>query len=195
MNIIMMGPPGAGKGTQSKILFDKYGLVTFSTGDELRAHVKNGTEIGLKAKAMMDEGKLVSDDIIVALIEHRLDQPDAKNGIILDGAVRTIPQADAVIEMLKKRGSQIDVALDLVVDEKIILDRIINRAKEAAARGETVRKDDQPDVVEKRIREYKAFSETLSPYFEKMGLLHKIDGMQPIESVTVQIETALKGKK
>lgn len=195
MNIILMGPPGAGKGTQSKILFDKYGLVTFSTGDELRAHVKDGTEIGLKAKAIMDAGKLVSDDIIVALIEHRLDQPDAKNGIILDGAVRTIPQADAVIEMLKKRGQKIDVALDLVVDEKIILDRIINRAKETAARGETVRKDDQPEVVEKRIREYKAFSETLSPYFENMGLLHKVDGMQPIESVTAQIETALKGHK
>jgi adenylate kinase len=191
MNIILMGPPGAGKGTQSKILFDKYGLVTFSTGDELRAHVKNGTEIGLKAKAIMDAGKLVSDDIIVALIEHRLEQDDAKNGIILDGAVRTIGQADAVIAMLEKRGQKIDAALDLVVDENAILARVEKRAAETAAKGETVRKDDQPEVVAKRINEYKDFSAVLGPYFEKLGLLHHIDGMKPIDDVTRQIEAAL----
>jgi adenylate kinase len=191
MNVILMGPPGAGKGTQSKILFDKYGLITFSTGDELRAHVKNGTDIGLKAKAIMDAGKLVSDDIIVELIEHRLNEQDAANGIILDGAVRTIGQADAVINMLKKRGQKIDVALDLVVDEAAILARVEKRAAETVAKGEVVRKDDQPDVVAKRISEYKSFSAVLGPYFEKMGLLRKIDGMKPIADVTAQIESAL----
>lgn len=195
MNIIMMGPPGAGKGTQAKILFDKYGLVTFSTGDELRAHVKNQTEIGKKAKEMMDAGKLVSDDIIIALIEHRLDQPDAANGLILDGAVRTIPQADALIAMLKTRGQTVDAALDLVVDEKIILARVEKRAAETAAKGEAVRNDDKPEVVAKRINEYKNFSAVLGPYFEKMGLLHKIDGMKPIEDVTRQLEAALPKKK
>ena len=193
MNIVMMGPPGAGKGTQSKILFDKYGLVTFSTGDELRAHVKGQTEIGQKAKALMDAGKLVSDDIIIALIEHRLEQPDAANGIILDGAVRTIPQADALMAMLEKRGQKLHCAIDLVVDETIILARVEKRAAETAARGDVVRKDDQPDVVAKRISEYKAFSAVLGPYFEKLGLLHRIDGMQPIENVTREIEAALPG--
>ncbi len=195
LNIILMGPPGAGKGTQSKVLEEKYGLVQLSTGDMLRAEITGNTPLGQKVQSIMDAGQLVSDDIIIEMIENRIRQPDCANGVIFDGVTRTIPQAEALEKMLAKQGCKIDVVIDLVVDENIILDRVRKRAAETEAQGLPVRKDDKPEVVERRIREYKTFTAELSPYYEAKGLLNRIDGMQPIADVSAKIDSLLPKKK
>ncbi len=195
MNIILMGPPGAGKGTQAKILEEKYGLKQLSTGDMLRAERAAGTELGTRVQAIMDAGDLVSDDIIIEMIEKRMNEKDCANGVIFDGFPRTIPQADALGLMLKAKGTGIALVVDLAVDENILFERVEKRAAEAVAAGQPVRNDDRPEVVARRIREYKTYTAEVSPYYESRGLLLRLDGMQPIDLIANRIQAALPAKK
>lgn len=192
MHVVLMGPPAAGKGTQSRFLEDKYGLKHFSTGDELRAEIASQSALGKKVQAVMDAGELVSDDIILDIIRDRLARPEYKQGIIFDGVIRTIPQAEGVDKILEERGEVISAAFDLQVDESILVDRVETRVQETLAKGETPRKDDNVDVLKRRIREYKEFSRIVSPYYDAKGLLTVIDGTQPIEAVSETIDDVLK---
>jgi|SRR5690606_33535840 adenylate kinase len=191
MRLILLGPPGAGKGTQAQRLVAKYGIPQLSTGDMLRAAVANGTEIGKRAKAVMDAGELVSDEIVNAIVAERIDQPDCAGGFILDGYPRTLAQADAVSDMLAERGMLLDAVIELVVDDKALVGRVINRAEEAKAAGQPVRKDDNPEVFEERLREYYKKTAPLIGYYYANDQLRQVDGMAPIDEVTKQIEALL----
>ncbi len=194
MRLILLGPPGAGKGTQALRLVEKHGIPQLSTGDMLRAAVANGTEVGKRAKAVMDAGELVSDDIVNAIVAERIDQPDCADGFILDGYPRTLAQADAVEAMLAKRDLKLDVAIELVVDDKALVGRIVKRAEEAKAAGQPVRKDDNPEVFDERLREYYKKTAPLIGYYYAKGLLKGVDGMADIDAVTRQIDTLLDQK-
>lgn len=191
MRLILLGPPGAGKGTQAQRLVEKHGIPQLSTGDMLRAAVKAGTEVGKRAKAVMDAGELVSDAIVNAIVAERIDQPDCVGGFILDGYPRTLAQADAVEAMLKERGRALDTVIELVVDDKALVGRIVKRAEEARAAGQPVRKDDNPEVFEERLREYYKKTAPLIGYYYAKGLLQGVDGMASIDAVTDQIEAIL----
>lgn len=191
MKLILLGPPGAGKGTQAQRLVEKHGIPQLSTGDMLRAAVKAGTEVGKRAKAVMDAGELVSDEIVNAIVAERIDQPDCKKGFILDGYPRTLVQADSVEKMLAERGLKLDMVIELVVDDKALVGRIVKRAEEAAAAGQPVRKDDNPEVFEERLREYYKKTAPLIGYYYAKGLLKGVDGMASIDDVTRQIEALL----
>jgi adenylate kinase len=191
MRLILLGPPGAGKGTQAQRLVEKHGIPQLSTGDMLRAAVAAQTPIGLKAKAVMDAGELVSDEIVNAIVAERIDQPDCARGFILDGYPRTLVQADAVEAMLKERGIGLDVVIELVVDDKILVGRIVKRADDARAAGQPVRKDDNPEVFEERLREYYKKTAPLTGYYYAKGLLKGVDGMAAIDEVTNEIEAVL----
>lgn len=191
MRVILLGPPGAGKGTQAQRLVDRHGIVQLSTGDMLRAAVAAGTEVGRKAKAVMDAGQLVSDDIVVGIVADRIEEPDARRGFILDGFPRTIAQADALETMLAGKGLAIDAVIEFSVDEGKLVERIKKRAAEAEAAGQPVRRDDNPEVFAKRLSEFRALTAALSPYYRQKGLLRTVDGMAPIDTVTGEIETAL----
>lgn len=191
MRLILLGPPGAGKGTQAQRLVEKHGIPQLSTGDMLRAAVKAETPVGLKAKAVMDAGELVSDAIVNAIVAERIDQADCANGFILDGYPRTLAQADAVEAMLAERKLKLDAVVELVVDDKILVGRIVKRAQEAAAAGQPVRKDDNAEVFEERLREYYKKTAPLIGYYHAKGLLKGVDGMAEIDAVTKQIETVL----
>ena len=191
MNIIMMGPPGAGKGTQAKILEDKYGVKQLSTGDMLRAERAAGSELGRRVQSIMDAGQLVSDDIIIEMIANRMNAADCAKGVIFDGFPRTIPQAEALDAMLAKAGKKLDVVIDLIVDEQILVARVEKRAAEAAAAGQPIRNDDKAEVVARRIREYKTYTAEVSPFYDKRGILHRFDGMQPIADVSAKIDALL----
>ena len=191
MRLILLGPPGAGKGTQAQRLVDKHGIPQLSTGDMLRAAVQAGTEVGKRAKAVMDAGELVSDAIVNAIVAERIDQADCTNGFILDGYPRTLVQADAVESMLADRGQALDVVIELVVDDKALVGRIVKRAEEANAAGQPVRKDDNPAVFEERLREYYKKTSPLIGYYYAKGKLQSIDGMADIEHVTDSIEGIL----
>lgn len=195
MNVILMGPPGAGKGTQARILEEKFGLKQLSTGDMLRAERKAGTDLGRRVQAIMDAGQLVSDSIIIEMIETRMQADDCAKGVIFDGFPRTIPQAEALEAMLARKGQSVAIVVDLVVDESILVARVEKRAAEAAASGQPVREDDKAEVVTRRIAEYKALTAQVSPFYESRGLLLRLDGMQSIESIAGRIEGALAGKK
>jgi adenylate kinase len=197
MRLILLGPPGAGKGTQAQRLVEKYGIAQLSTGDMLRAAVAAKTPVGLKAKAVMDAGELVSDEIVNAIVAERIDQKDCANGFILDGYPRTLVQADAVAKMLHERGIALDVVIELTVDEAELVTRIAKRVEETKAAGKPVRSDDDPAKVPVRLREYYKNTAPLTGYYYAKGLLKQVDGMASIDDVTKEIESVLKkaGKK
>ncbi len=192
MRLILLGPPGAGKGTQAQRLVEKHGIPQLSTGDMLRAAVAAQTPVGQKAKAVMDAGELVSDEIVNAIVAERIDQKDCAGGFILDGYPRTLAQADAVEKMLKDRGQKLDVVVELVVDDKALVGRIAKRAEETKAAGKPVRKDDDPAVFPERLREYYKKTAPLIGYYYAKGQLRQVDGMADIDSVTQQIDDLLK---
>jgi adenylate kinase len=192
MRLILLGPPAAGKGTQAQRLVETYGIVQLSTGDMLRAAVKAGTEIGLKAKAVMESGGLVSDDIVIGIVADRIEEPDAKKGFILDGFPRTIAQADALAAMLASKGMGLDAVIEIVVDQNALVARIEGRAAEAAAAGQPVRKDDNPETFKIRLEEYNRLTALLVPYYADKGQLKRVDGMKPIDDVTAQINAILE---
>ncbi len=191
MRLILLGPPGAGKGTQATRLMSKHGIPQLSTGDMLRAAVAAGTPIGKKAKAVMDAGQLVADEIMVGIIADRIEEADAQRGFILDGFPRTVAQADALDAMLKNKGLKLDAVVELVVDQAALVGRIVNRAKETAARGEPVRRDDDPEVFKTRLEAYNRDTAVVSPYYAQRGQLTRIDGMAPIDRVALAMDTAL----
>lgn len=191
MRLILLGPPGAGKGTQAQRLVSKYGIPQLSTGDMLRAAVAAQTPVGQQAKAIMDAGELVSDAIVNAIVAERIDQPDCARGFILDGYPRTLAQADAVETMLRERGLKLEAVIELVVDDRALIGRIVKRAEEAAAAGQPVRKDDNPEVFEERLREYYKKTAPLIGYYHAKGMLRGVDGMAAMDEVTAQIEALL----
>jgi adenylate kinase len=193
MRLILLGPPGAGKGTQAQRLVEKHDIPQLSTGDMLRAAVAAKTPVGLKAKAVMDAGELVSDDIVNAIVAERIDQPDCARGFVLDGYPRTLPQADAVEKMLAERGTPLDVVIEFVVDDKALVGRVLKRAEEARAAGKPVRKDDTAEVFDERLREYYKKTAPLIGYYYAKRQLKTVDGMADIDSVTGQIEAILAG--
>ncbi len=192
MRLILLGPPGAGKGTQAQRLVRHYGIVQLSTGDMLRAAVAAGTPVGLKAKDIMASGGLVPDDVVIGIISDRLDQADAKNGFILDGFPRTVPQAEALDRLLPSKNLALDAVVELRVDEGALLRRVENRVAEMTARGEQVRSDDTPEVLSKRLASYRALTEPLIRYYSERGKLLTVDGMMAIEDVTRDIRRALE---
>ncbi|MEI9410333.1 adenylate kinase [Mesorhizobium sp. Cs1299R1N1] len=191
MRLILLGPPGAGKGTQAQRLVEKHGIPQLSTGDMLRAAVQAGTEVGKRAKAVMDAGELVSDTIVNAIVAERIDQADCARGFILDGYPRTLVQADAVESMLLERGIGLDTVIELVVDDRALVGRIVKRADDAKAAGQPVRKDDNPAVFEERLREYYKKTAPLTGYYYAKGKLKTVDGMASIDAVTAEIEAVV----
>lgn len=191
MRLIFLGPPGAGKGTQATRIVEEHGIPQLSTGDMLRAAVAAGTPVGLKAKAVMDAGQLVSDEIVIGIVADRIEEPDAKKGFILDGFPRTLAQAEALDEMLEKKGLKLDAVLELKVDQDKLVDRIVRRAAEARAAGQPVRKDDDPEVFKTRLEAYNRDTAVVAPYYAQRGQLTAIDGMKPIDEVTAAIARVL----
>jgi adenylate kinase len=195
MNIILLGPPGAGKGTQAQTLSAKHGLVQLSTGDMLRAAVKAGSEIGRKAEAVMKSGGLVSDDIVIGIISERIDQPDCANGFILDGFPRTLAQADALGTLLESKGKKLDAVIELKVDDGILVSRIENRARETLAAGGAVRADDNAEALKTRLLAYYRETSPLIGYYFAYRKLRSVDGMAAIGEVGAQIEKILAEAK
>lgn len=191
MRIILLGPPGAGKGTQAVRMVERLGIPQLSTGDMLRAAVAAGTPVGLKAKEIMDRGDLVSDDVVVGIIADRIEEPDARNGFILDGFPRTVAQAEAFDAMLREKGLKLDAVIEFKVNEGELVERIVKRAKETEARGEPVRKDDNPDVFKTRLEAYRTQTAPLSAYYADKGQLKTVDGMRPIDEVTEVVKSIL----
>jgi len=185
--LLLLGPPGAGKGTQAQFLMEKLEVPQISTGDMLRAAVAAGTEIGLKAKALMDRGELVSDDVVIAVARERLEQQDAKAGFILDGFPRTTAQATALDAMLQELGTPLERCVALAVDEEALVTRLLKRA---AIEG---RADDNEETVRNRMRVYREQTEPLMAHYLALGVLAEVDGMAPIDEVAKRIEKALGG--
>ena len=193
MRLVLLGPPGAGKGTQAARLVEKHGVPQLSTGDMLRAAVAAKTPIGLRAKEIMDAGALVPDEVVIGLIDERLGAADCANGFILDGFPRTVAQAEALQELLERRGLTLDAVLELAVDEGALVDRMRKRVDETRAAGGAVRADDNPESFKTRLEAYRAQTAPVSAHYAKRSELTKIDGMAPIEDVTAEIDRALSG--
>jgi adenylate kinase len=187
MRLILLGPPGAGKGTQAQRLVAKHGIVQLSTGDMLRAAVSAGTPIGRQVKDIMDRGELCPDDIVVSIIADRIQQPDAKNGFVLDGFPRTVAQAEALERMLHEKGLDLDGVVELKVDEGQLVRRIESRIKETLARGEPLRKDDDPEVLKTRLDAYRRQTAPLIHHYREKNLIRVVDGMAPMDEVTAAI--------
>lgn len=189
MNIILLGPPGAGKGTQAKILEKNHGVVQLSTGDMLRAAVASGSDLGKEAKAVMDAGKLMPDDIMVQIISDRIEEPDCEKGFILDGFPRTTAQAEALDRMLADKGLPLNHVIEISVDDAILIDRInarVSQTPEAERRD-----DDNAETLKRRLAVYHEQTAPILPYYRDRGMLKKVDGMQPIDEVTKQIEAII----
>jgi len=191
MRLILLGPPGSGKGTQAQRLVQRYGIVQLSTGEMLRAAVAAQTPVGIKAQHIMASGGLVPDEVVVGIISDRLDQPDAAKGFILDGFPRTVPQAEALDQLLKQKGIKLDAVIELRVNESALLQRVETRVAEMQARGEDVRADDTPEVLTKRLSSYRSQTEPLIHYYSERRKLLTVDGMMTIEHVTQEIDRIL----
>jgi len=194
MRLILLGPPGAGKGTQAQRLVAKYGIVQLSTGDMLRAAVNAGTPIGRQVADIMARGALCPDEIVVGIVEGRTQEPDASKGFILDGFPRTVPQAVALDRMLQKHGVSLDAVIELRVDEAALLRRIETRIAEMKARGEAVRDDDNPEALRRRLLAFREQTAPLIAYYQLQGMLRTVDGMAPIPDVTEAIDKVLSSK-
>ena len=185
MRLILLGPPGAGKGTQAKILIESFGIPQLSTGDILRSAITAKTPMGLAAKEVMDRGDLVSDDIVNGIVSERLDKEDCAKGFVLDGFPRTIPQAKALDVMLAEKGMTLNAVIELTADADILVARVINRSKESN------RPDDNPEVIRNRLEVYKRDTAPLVDFYRGKGLLKTVDGMEPVGKVTAAIREAL----
>jgi adenylate kinase len=192
MRLILLGPPGAGKGTQAQRLVAKHGLVQLSTGEMLRAAAEAGTPIGVRAREMMARGELCPDEVVVAIVSERIDEPDARRGFILDGFPRTVPQAHALDRMLREKGLGLDAVIELKVDEAVLLKRIKKRIAEMKARGETLREDDDPQVLHRRLLAYRDQTAPLVTYYQLQRVLRSVDGMAPIPQVGSAIDQVLR---
>jgi adenylate kinase len=189
MNVILLGPPGCGKGTQAARLNEKYGVIPLSTGDMLRAAVAAGSDVGRKAKAIMEAGQLVPDDVVVGVIAERIGQADVQQrGFVLDGFPRTVAQAKSLDDMMEKRGWKLDHIIEMKVDEQALFARIDKRVRETVAAGGAVRADDNAETLKKRISVYREQTQPILPYYAKTGRLEAVDGMAPIDNVTKQLE-------
>ena len=192
MRIILLGPPGSGKGTQAQLLVQRYGIVQLSTGEMLRAAVAAGTPIGLKAKEIMASGGLVPDEVVVGIISDRIDQPDARRGFILDGFPRTVPQAEALDELLRHKHLRLDAVIELRVNESALLSRVETRVAQMRDRGEEVRVDDTPEVLTRRLASYRSQTEPLIHYYSERRKLSTVDGMMTVDEVTRAIHRLLR---
>jgi adenylate kinase len=191
MRLVLLGPPGAGKGTQASRIANRFGIQQLSTGDMLREAAAAGTPLGLRTKHIMDRGELVPDEVVIAVVADRIDHADAANGFVLDGFPRTVPQAEALDRELAARGIALDAVLELEINEDVLLVRIRGRAEEAANQGQSVRRDDNPEVFKTRLKAYRAQTAPLTEYYRSQGLLKIVDGLQPIDIVTEELTTAL----
>ena len=187
MRLILLGPPGVGKGTQAKILVEQLAIPQLSTGDILRSAIAARTPMGLAAKEVMDRGDLVSDDIVNGIVSERIDQADCKTGFILDGFPRTVPQADALGAMLTQKGLKLDAVVEITADAETLIARVANRAKETGG----ARADDSAEVARKRLEVYREVTVPLVNYYKGNGLLRTVDGMAPVDEVTAAIRHAL----
>ena len=195
MRLILLGPPGAGKGTQAQRLVEKYGLIQLATGDMLRAATHAGTSIGRQAKEIMERGELVPDDVVVAIVAARIEEPDAQHGFILDGFPRNLHQAQALDQMLAQKHHDLDAVIELRVDEAALLARIQSRVAQMQARGEPVRADDNPEALQTRLSAYRQQTAPLIDYYAGRGILQVIDGMQSIAAVSQAIDRVLERLK
>ena len=187
MRLILLGPPGVGKGTQAKILVDQLSIPQLSTGDILRSAIANKTPLGIQAKAIVDRGDLVSDEIVNGIVSERIDAPDCAKGFILDGFPRTIPQADALGAMLEQKGLRLDAVVEITANADTLVSRVAKRAQETGG----ARADDTAEVIRKRLEVYRELTEPLVSYYRGKGLLKTVDGMAPVEEVTADIRRAL----
>jgi adenylate kinase len=187
MRLILLGPPGVGKGTQAKVLVEQLGIPQLSTGDILRSAIANKTPLGVQAKAIVDRGDLVSDEIVNGIVSERIDQPDCAKGFILDGFPRTIPQADALGAMLEQKGLKLDGVVEITADADTLVSRVAKRAQETGG----ARADDTAEVIRKRLDVYRELTEPLVSYYRDKGLLKSVDGMAAVEEVTAAIRRAL----
>ncbi len=191
MRLVLLGPPGAGKGTQATRIAGRFAIPQLSTGDMLREAVASGSALGARVKGIMESGDLVPDDVVIAVVADRMDHSDAANGFVLDGFPRTVAQAEALDRELAARGIGLDAVLELEVDEDVLLVRVKGRADAAAKQGQLVRRDDNPDVFKTRLKAYRAQTAPVTEYYRSRGLVHVVDGLQPIDVVTDELAAVL----
>jgi adenylate kinase len=191
MRLVLLGPPGAGKGTQATRIAKRFAVPQLSTGDMLREAVASGSALGARVKDIKERGDLVPDDVVIAVVADRMDHSDAANGFVLDGFPRTVAQAEALDRELAARGIGLDAVLELEVDEDVLLVRIEGRAEEAGNKGQPVRRDDNPEVFKTRLKAYRAQTAPVTEYYRSQGLLHIVDGLQPIDVVTEELAEVL----